>query len=371
MLDYFRTAREAVHKAIQEVLAGQGRVYDRVSGDFGADSARRLDEFSARGKMIRGCLVRLGYELGGGRAVPPEAEQAVAKAGAAMELFQSGLLVHDDIMDRDRTRRGAPTLHVGYEADLARGLYGDPAHNGSSLGICAGDLAYFSAFSILAGLDVSGDVARAVCLTAARELALVGVAQMQDVANGAVRRESTNPFRNAPASPDEEAILLLYRYKTGRYTFSLPLSIGAEIAESGPEAIASLEEAGEALGILFQLKDDELGLFAEEDELGKPVGADIREDKKTLFRQRLFARADSELAGRLLDAFGNPATGPAEVALVREAIERLDVRSDIAAMMRSYAVKARGAIETLSASAPVQAKKAFMELVEYSLGRTS
>jgi geranylgeranyl diphosphate synthase type I len=260
---------------------------------------------------------------------------------------------------------------VGYEADLARGLYGDPAHNGSSLGICAGDLAYFSAFSILAGLDVPGDVARQVCLTAARELALVGVAQMQDVANGAVRRESTNPFRDAPASPDEESILLLYRYKTGRYTFSLPLSIGATLAESTPEAIASLEEAGEALGILFQLKDDELGLFADEDELGKPVGADIREDKKTLFRQRLFARADSELAGRLLEAFGNPAAGPAEVALVREAIERLDVRSDIAAMMRSYAVKARGAIETLSANAPAQAKKAFVELVEYSLGRTS
>ncbi|MGD9939846.1 MAG: polyprenyl synthetase family protein [Clostridia bacterium] len=371
MLDYFRTARKAVQKAIQENLAEQGHLHSQVSADFGADSARRLDEFSSRGKMIRGCLVRLGYELGGGRTVPPGAEQAVARAGAAMELFQSGLLVHDDIMDRDRTRRGAPTLHVGYEADLARGLYGDPAHNGSSLGICAGDLAYFSAFSILSGLEVPGDVARQVCLTAARELALVGVAQMQDVANGAVRRGSTNPFRDAPASPDEETILLLYRYKTGRYTFSLPLSIGATLAESTPEVIASLEEAGEALGILFQLKDDELGLFADEDELGKPVGADIREDKKTLFRQRLFARADSELTGRLQEAFGNPSAGPAEVTLVREAIERLDVRSEIAAMMRSYAVKARGAVETLSASAPAPAKTAFMELVEYSLGRTS
>ena len=371
MLEYFRSARKAVHGAIQDVLAEQGRVYGRVSADFGADAARRLDEFSARGKMIRGCLVRLGFELGGGRTVPAEAEQSVARAGAAMELFQSGLLVHDDIMDRDRTRRGAPTLHVGYEADLARGLYGDPPHNGSSLGICAGDLAYFSAFSALAGLDVPPDVARQVCLTAARELALVGVAQMQDVANGAVRHESSNPFRDAPASPDEAAILLLYRYKTGRYTFSLPLSIGATLAESSPEAIASLEEAGEALGILFQLKDDELGLFADEDELGKPVGADIRENKKTLFRQRLFARADSELAGRLREVFGNPATGPAEVALVRDAIERLDVRSDIAAMMRSYAVKARGAIETLSVSAPAAAKAAFVELVDYSLGRTS
>ena len=290
MLDYFRTSREAVHGAIQDVLAEQGKIYDRVSGDFGADSARRLDEFSARGKMIRGCLVRLGYELGGGRIVPPGAEQSVARAGAAMELFQSGLLVHDDIMDRDRTRRGAPTLHVSYEDDLARGLYGDPAHNGSSLGICVGDLSYFSAFSILASLAVPGEVARQVCLTAARELALVGVAQMQDVANGAVKRGSINPFRDAPASPNEESILLLYRYKTGRYTFSLPLSIGAALAESSPHAITSLEEAGEALGILFQLKDDELGLFAGQDELGKPVGADIREDKKTLFRQRLFAR---------------------------------------------------------------------------------
>lgn len=371
MFEYFKTARLAVLEAIKETLDQQGLLYDRVSSDFGTDSARRLSEFSAKGKLLRGSLVRLGFELGGGIEVPVKTERCVARAGAAMELFQSGLLSHDDIMDRDRTRRGAPTLHVAYEADLARGMYDDPEHNGVSLGICLGDIAYFSAFNILADLDIPGEIARRVCSTAARELALVGVAQMQDVANGALRPDSSNAFGKAPPNPDEETILSLYRYKTGRYTFSLPLSIGALLADANAPALAALEEAGEALGVLFQLKDDELGLFADEVELGKPVGADIREDKKTLYRNRLFARADRDLSSRLREAFGNPLAGPDHIHLVREAIERLGVRSDIAAMMRGYAAQANSAIEALSRAAPSSALKAFTELVEYSLARTS
>ncbi len=371
MLDYVFDSRPAVRAAIKDLTTAYGAGYDAVSADFGSAMSTRLDEYCSRGKMLRGCLVRLGYELAGGKRPTGDDERAVTTAGAAMELFQAGLLIHDDIMDRDRTRRGAPTVHVAYEDALSAGRYDAPEHNGESLGVCAGDIAYFAAFRALSELPVPDGAARRVMAIAATELSLVGVAQMQDVANGAMKPGSVNPFRDAPCEPDERAILRLYRYKTGRYTFSLPLALGAAIAGASDATRIALEEAGESLGVLFQLKDDELGLFADASELGKPVGADIREDKKTLFRLRLFERADAGLRGKLASAFGNRGSGDAEAASVREAVERLGVRADLAAEMRRYAAEAESRAAPLLAAAETEAAAAWRALVAYSLERRS
>jgi geranylgeranyl diphosphate synthase type I len=260
---------------------------------------------------------------------------------------------------------------VGYERTLERGAYDDPAHHGEALAMCAGDLAYFAAFQLLAEMPVSATRAVQATLIAARELCVVGIAQMQDVANGAARPGSVNPFRDAPTDPSEEDILKLYRFKTGRYTFSLPLALGCAIAGGGDEARLALEEAGEELGILFQLKDDELGLFADEKVLGKPVGADIRENKKTLFRRRLLARADDETGKRLGTMFGNPGAGVAEMAFIRDQLERLGVRAELAGMMRARAAAALARLEPLLGKAQSETLQAFRELVEYSLERRS
>jgi geranylgeranyl diphosphate synthase type I len=369
VLDYFSAAKRGIADTIETALAGSGREWAAVSGGLGADAARRLAEFSVRGKMLRGCLVRLGYELAGGRTPSGGDDEALRLAGAAMELFQSGLLVHDDIMDGDRVRRGAPTLHVAYADALGRGRYGDPAHNGESLAICAGDIAYFAAFQALSELPVADAAARRVMGIAARELSLVGVAQMQDVANGAARHGSANPFGGASCDPDEDSVLGLYRYKTGRYTFSMPLALGAAIAGGDDRTLAALEAAGESLGILFQLKDDELGLFADEAELGKPVGADIRENKKTLFRLRLFQKADAATAARLEAIFGDRDAGQAEADFVRAELERLGVRGELADAMRRYADEAAALAGGLVAATTPEAARAFNELVAYSLQR--
>lgn len=371
MMEYFASTRSGIAATIRDVLGAYGKTYGAVSADLGVDAANRLADFASRGKMLRGSLVRLGYELiTRHEAVEPDAT-AIRLAGAAMELFQSGLLVHDDIMDRDRVRRGFPTLHVGYESTLESGGYDDPPHYGEALGICAGDLAYFAAFQLLAELPTGAARTVRATLIAARELCVVGIAQMQDVVNGAVRPGSANPFRAAPTDPSEEDILRLYRYKTGRYTFSLPLALGCALAGGADADRLTLEQAGEDLGILFQLKDDELGLFADEAVLGKPVGADIREDKKTIFRHRLMARADSQTRERLSTIFGRHDAKAADVDFVRGELERLGIRAELAAMMRSRADAALMRMRPLLEQAPAGTARAFSQLVTYSLERTS
>lgn len=375
MMEYFSATRKSIASTIQDALQTNALAYGAVSSDLGADAASRLAEFSLRGKMLRGSLVRLGYDLVKAPSTPaldsdPE-KKAARLAGAAMELFQSGLLAHDDIMDRDRVRRGFPTIHIGYETTLQKGGYDDPAHYGEALGICVGDLAYFAAFQLLTDMPVAASRAVQAANIAARELCVVGIAQMQDVVNGAVRPGSANPFRDAPTDPSEEDILRLYRYKTGRYTFSLPLALGCAIAGGTEGERLSLEEAGEELGILFQLKDDELGLFADEAVLGKPVGADIREDKKTIFRKRLLSRADDETRARLAGMFGNHNAGAQEAEFVRGQLEELGVRAELGAMMKSRAEAALARLEPLLGKAPAAASQAFRELVAYSLERRS
>ncbi len=370
MLEHIVRTKPAIQAAVKERLAAYAAEYAAVSGDFGASTAARLDEFSSRGKMLRGCLVPFGYELAAGGVPAGDDGRATILAGAAMELFQSGLLVHDDIMDRDRIRRGGPTVHAAYEAELERGRYADPGHNGQSLGICSGDVAFFAAFRILSELPVGAEAARRVVAIAARELSLVGVAQMQDVANGAIRPGSENPFRDAPCEPDEAGVLALYRYKTGRYTFSLPLALGAAIAGADEQTSQALERAGESLGVLFQLKDDELGLFADEDELGKPIGADVREDKKTLLRLYLFALASGDERARLESMFGNPSAGAAEIEYLRSMAIGLGARERLEAAMRRYATLAETQAAIVRATTS-SARAAFDELVRYSLERRS
>ncbi|HAX37710.1 MAG: hypothetical protein A2Y37_08295 [Spirochaetes bacterium GWB1_60_80] len=362
MQAYFKPARQAILAALEACLAEQGQVYAAVAPQLGADAAARLLAFAARGKLLRGCLVYLGYELAGGDRTAPAADQQLAGAGAAMELFQSGLLIHDDIMDRDRMRRGAPTLHVGYETSLAADGATDPGHHGAALGICAGDLAFFAAFQLLAGLPCDPVIALRVSALAARELALVGVAQMQDVANGA------QPAGGA--EPTASDILRLYRYKTGRYTFSLPLALGATLANAPAADVAALEAAGERLGIVFQLKDDELGLFAEQAELGKPVGSDIREDKKTFLRLRLLERADAAGQSGLRAIFGRGQPSAADLASVRQVVGELGVRSELQTMMQSETALALAGCGSLMSRASSAAAAAFRALAAYSLNRS-
>ena len=66
---------------------------------------------------------------------------------------------------------------------------------------------------------------------------------------------------------------------------------GAVLTKQPKGTLATLQEIGEHLGIVFQIKDDELSLYGDEAETGKPVGSDVKEGKTTLFKHALYRRA--------------------------------------------------------------------------------
>jgi geranylgeranyl diphosphate synthase type I len=369
-LGYFESRRGEIARAIGSLVPDSGP---------SRESMERIAEFCGRGKMIRGCLVFLGAEIAGagnGADLPLVA--------AAMELFQAGLLAHDDIMDRDELRRGSPTIHARYAAEAearaeAFGRVGgfppgEARHLGEALAICLGDLCYFAAFETLsralAGNSSLGEIV-GLCGSVLGEVA---VAQMTDVAWGAGSDEVP-----------EEKILEMYRGKTAHYSFSLPLAVGALAAVGGPAGgtensadrgaapgaaareslVRRLYEFGERLGLLFQIRDDELGLFGSAESIGKVAGSDLREGKKTLFRSRLLSAAPVSEQERLRAFFGGGLEAKSEdIAYIKRLSEELGVARSIADMSRKAEDEARTIIDALP-SIERSARSVLEGLVDY------
>lgn len=309
---YIEEKKSAIADYLKTQLAQHEGRLTRIN-PFGGDVCRRLGVFALNGKMIRGTLVALSYGL----ARNDEPDEVIS-VGAAVELIQSALIVHDDIMDHDQIRRGRKSLYYQYVETAQKNQLSDPLHTGESLGICAGDIAFFLAFEILAALDNTRHPTWKLLRVVAEELAHVGIAQMQDVYWGASSRIIS-----------ENEILDLYKYKTGRYTFSLPLVLGAMLAGLDDARIQLLERLGERYGTIFQIRDDELGLFGQEKELGKPVGSDIRSAKKTIYHHYLMRKASKTDSAELSRIFGNSEANVADIQYVRETAENLGIIDDV------------------------------------------
>ncbi len=358
MNSYFRDKKDKIRSYLKDLLAEKAGGFSRVNA-FGKDACDRLYEFAIQGKMIRGGLVSLGFSLSRNGQYPKAGPQQLIEAGAAMEILQSALLIHDDIMDRDRLRRGFKSIYYQYVDMAGRAGAREPNHLGEALGICAGDLAYFLSFEILARLQISPLIYRQIQDLISRELSYVGIAQMEDLYWSASRYPAT-----------EEEVLRMYLYKTARYTFSLPLMVGGLLAEQAGQTLVLLEKIGEHLGTIFQIKDDEIGLFGDQSETGKPSGSDIREGKRTLYYGYLQSRASSEDLARLACLTGNPEIGEEEVWYVRELVVRLGIRDELRIRSAELAGKARSLIARLPGYEPEE-RAVMLDLLDYSLARTS
>ena len=349
---YFRRTRRLILRDLDRFLDEKKRTMSAVR-PWGPDVLKRLADFTKKGKLIRGGLVCLGFEMGG----RPLTRTAV-RAGTALELMQSALLIHDDIMDKDALRRGAPALHRQYAGLAGREGVSDADHFGVSMGICAGEIAIFLAFEALAGLGGPCRRSAAAQRLFASEFGLVGLGQMRDIQSGS----STRLLKG-------REVLDLYRFKTARYSFSLPLAMGWVLAGGRRAVLPRLENLGESLGLIFQIKDDELGLFGDESVLGKPVGSDIRQGKKTLLYVRMLERSDPAEKKRLAGLFGRPDIAESGVAFVRELALRCGAAGDIRASMRRYEKRARAALGGLPVAA--RFREVLTALLEFSLLRKS
>jgi len=120
------------------------------------------------------------------------------------------------------------------------------------------------------------------------------------------------------------------------------------------------------LGILFQIKDDEIGLLGDAKTIGKPIGSDISSNKKTLFSYYLFSRASEEEKKKLDSIFGNPSIKDDDIEYVRSSLKKNDVLSTVHDLAHDYADKARAKIDGLQQP---KLKELLLWFVDYNLSR--
>ena len=133
----FSEFREGVAEEIRRLLPALFEQYHALN-NFSPILLKRLEDYALRGKLMRGCLVPFTYYNLPGRELLKRDLYSIA---ATMELLQSMLLIHDDIMDQDELRRGGPAIHAIYGADGKREGVRNFRHYGESMGICVGDVA--------------------------------------------------------------------------------------------------------------------------------------------------------------------------------------------------------------------------------------
>jgi geranylgeranyl diphosphate synthase, type I len=263
-----------------------------------------LAEFTLRGgKRFRALLVLAGYHLATGR--PPD---VALPAAAALEHFQSWMLVHDDIIDHSEQRRGGPTLHRALAQRHATGqLLGDAEAYGIGMGITLGDLQ--EPFTIAALLAVQVPIARrqAALSEYVRMTRDTAYGQLLDIENGAT----------PVARIREKDVLRVHELKSAVYTVASPLRIGAALGDASPGLLEDLEAIGIDLGIAFQLRDDILGTGLGGDQSGKSAN-DLIEGKRTLLVVKALATIDEAGRGVLGSVLGEPAASPDQVRAAQQ-----------------------------------------------------
>ncbi|HEY3868184.1 MAG TPA: polyprenyl synthetase family protein [Actinocrinis sp.] len=220
------------------------------------------DDAAGSGKAVRPALAVLGARAVGARGDEPE----VLAAACAVELIHNFSLLHDDIMDRDRTRRHRPTAWTVYGTDQA---------------LLAGCALHTLAFEVLAreGMRAAGspdDGSQCAAPQAAlRALDSLG-ASVQVLIAG---QSDDLALAEDPAATLEQCLEMEAGKTASLLSAAGSLGAIAHGADRGKTAL--LAEYGHHLGMAFQLVDDLLGIWGDPEVTGKPVAADLRARKRS------------------------------------------------------------------------------------------
>jgi geranylgeranyl diphosphate synthase type I len=293
--------RPAVEERLTALWADRLAAYQRHSREVVAMADAARDLTMRGGKRYRAALLAAAYA-----GVAPDAPLEPAfEAGAALELLQSYLLMQDDWIDNDPTRRGGPAVHAALAATLGS------AHLGATSAILASDLTWGLAVGMLAGLSLPAPRVVEGIRLLARFHEDVVIGQQIDVIGRA------------------EDVEAMHALKTGSYTVRGPLALGATLAGAPASTIEALDRYAAPVGVAFQLRDDLLGTFGSPEETGKPVGNDLRAGKRTAILVEAEARLDAE-ARRVVDsAFGHAEASDDEVRRATHALEASGARAAV------------------------------------------
>ena len=269
------------------------------------------------GKRLRPALCLLTYSI-----YKDSFDESILEPAAALEVFHTFTLIHDDIMDRSPLRRGQATVWKKWDEDTA---------------ILSGDVMQIDAYRRIAKApaDKLADALALFTETAAQ----VCEGQQYDM-----------DFEHQAEVPMEDYAKMI-GLKTG-VLIACAAKMGALIAGAPQKDCEALYRYGYELGMAFQVADDYLDAFGDEKVFGKPIGGDIIQRKKSWLTLRALEKTSDKQA--LLGALDLPSDTAeqkaAKIAAVKEIYCELGVDSDAKAEVVRYNSRALDAVRSLELS---------------------
>ena len=217
---------------IKNVLESNSALMNQIVTNF----------LESKGKQIRPILVILSGRFFG------ETNEKVLNAGAAIELLHNATLIHDDVIDESKERRGQPTINRIWDNHIS---------------VLVGD--FFVSAALHCAVQTGNSQITAVLSRLGRELSLGEINQIDNA-----RQHNIN----------ENTYFDVIRSKTASL-FKCCVEVSGYVNNANEKELADLMAFTELLGLCFQIKDDIFDYF-EDKNIGKPTGNDLREGKVTL-----------------------------------------------------------------------------------------
>ncbi len=337
---------DPINQRLAEAIRTERKLWEKIDSSLSDPFMSLEDLVFSGGKRLRPAFFYWAHVGAGG---DPNSAEATNIA-AAIEMLHAFALAHDDVMDRSEERRGEPSIWQRF-ANLhsEHAWQGNPVHFGEAVAILVGDLAHVLADKLME--HTSPTVSQLW-----EELRVeVNIGQYLDVLSGA-----TGKF-------DQSSARKILEYKTGRYSVQRPLQLGAALAGQYDEFSKPFTTFGQPVGVVFQLRDDILGVFGNSDQTGKPTGDDLREGKPTPLMAEAFARA-SEQQKNILSKIGSRDLSDEDIFDIQEVVEETGAKDAIEKEIQDLTGMALTTLSSMTLEG--NASEALSELAHFVAYRT-
>ena len=333
----FRKYRSSINAAMRNALSqDSSQVYDMLRYYLGWVDQEGNPTVATEGKFLRPTLCLFACEASGGSA------QQAMPAAVALELIHNFSLIHDDIQDQDEIRHHRKTIWA---------VWGIPK------ALVAGNVLRVIADASLQGLVREG---------VETERALAVVTQLTHAYLAMIEGQYLDLSYEGQSDISMPQYLDMIARKTGAL-IRCAFTIGALIGSDSDENLNAFSESGDSLGFLFQIQDDILGVWGEEESTGKPVGADIIRKKNSF--PVVYAMSASKGADRqrLLDIYAMDHVSEDDAGAVLSKMDSLQTRGHARALAAKHCDRARNALARIEMSS--YSRTQMDELLRFLLDR--
>lgn len=356
---------KAIKKECEQALVNANDTFKLdTDNDLVKESVGELIRVNSDGKFLRAMLIALGYTT-----FADSKDNAYLPLAAAYETFQTAILIHDDIIDNATLRRGKETIPVSYKTRFDEYKNKSKAtfetkknHIADSLGICIGDLGFYLANKII--IDSYKDNAKLADVLSLYTKIVINTIKGEII-------DVKLPFDAEHLGSNvthEKSVMEIYHLKTSWYSVVGPYLLGMTLAGANKEDMDKMENILNNLGIAFQIKDDILGIYGVEEELGKSASSDISEFKQTILYAYLVEKAP-EYLDEINKYYGKEELSKDELNIVKEIFEKSGAKAYAESTMNSLFVSAKNSLKNENIL-DEEYKEILLGLVEYLRLRT-